>query len=493
MPPNSPVKNPKPRQQLLSAMQRMCDLHSLRWRLTVEIAIALVLALGIVTVWNSWQMQRILITTHTQNIAQIANRFPHDVEIYREMLPIETSIQKAINNVINPQLLLWVRDTDGKLVAHSSNFQPELPTNQELITFASMPHQPEIYRLADSRVNGMSERYVVLCEGNIVIKGNKIGTVYLAQDVTADRQQLITTIFLSIGVCLLVLLLVLLAIGWRIRHSLISLNQMNTMIGSLDLTRLPGVQLQLRNPPSEVQALAQTFNMILAELSESWEHQRQLVSNVSHELRTPLTIVLGYLQSLLRRSNNLTEYQQEALTTAASETERTVRLLQDLLDLARADSGYLHFYLEPLILDDLIVEVAAIARQVSNRNITVNADRMVRATADRDRLKQVLINLINNAIKYSPDDQTIVLNVFYQDRIPTMEVCDRGIGIPLQDHYRVFERFYRVDEARSRSTGGHGLGLAISKALVEGMGGKLTLKSQLQEGSTFSITLPLAP
>jgi signal transduction histidine kinase len=489
--PGYPVKNPNLFQNLLSRLSRRYDLRSLRSRLTMEVAIALVLALGVVTLWNSWQMQRILIATHTQNIAQIANRFPLDVAMYREMLPVETSIQKTINNVINPQLLLWVRDPDGKLLAHSSSFQPDLSVNKELITFASMPYQPEIHRLGSA--DGKSERYVVLCEGAIVIDGVKIGTVYLAQDVTADRKRLIDTTFYSIGVCLLVLFLVLLGIGWRVRRALVSLDRMNKTIGALDLTQMQGRQLPLENLPSEIESLAQTFNMLMAELSESWEHQRQLVSNVSHELRTPLTIVLGYLQSLLRRSTNLTEYQQEALTTAASETERTVRLLQDLLDLARADSGYLHFYLEPLILNDLMVEVAAIGRQISNRTITVKENERVRAIGDRDRIKQVLINLVNNAVKYSAADQPIVLNVTYRDHLPTMEVCDRGIGIPLQDQYRVFERFYRVDEARSRSTGGHGLGLAISKALVEGMGGKLTLQSQPQMGSTFSITLPAAP
>jgi signal transduction histidine kinase len=489
--PGYPVKNSNLFHNLLSRLSTKHGLRSLRSRLTMEVAIALALALGVVTLWNSWQMQRILIATHTQNIAQIANRFPLDVAMYREMLPIETSIQKTINNVINPQLLLWVRDPDGKLLAHSSNFQPDLSVNKELITFASMPYQPEIHRLGSA--NGKSERYVVLCEGLIVIDGVKIGTVYLAQDVTADRKRLIDTTVYSIGVCLLVLFLVLLGIGWRVRRALVSLDRMNKTIGALDLTQMQGRQLPLENLPSEIESLAQTFNMLMTELSESWEHQRQLVSNVSHELRTPLTIVLGYLQSLLRRSTNLTEYQQEALTTAASETERTVRLLQDLLDLARADSGYLHFYLEPLILDDLMVEVAAIGRQVSNRTIVVNANEGVRAIGDRDRIKQVLINLVNNAVKYSAADQPIVLNVTYRDRLPTMEVCDRGIGIPLQDQYRVFERFYRVDEARSRSTGGHGLGLAISKALVEGMGGKLMLQSQPQMGSTFSFTLPAAP
>jgi signal transduction histidine kinase len=306
-------------QKLPQLWQQFVDLRSLGWRLTVEIGIVLTIALGIVTAWNSWQMQKILIATHTQNIERIASRFPHDVEIYSEMLATEKAIAKTIDNVANPNLLIWVKDLQRKLVSYSDNFRPKLPRNRELISLASMPHQPQIYQIGN--------RYVVLCEGNIKIKNRQIGTLYLAQDVTDDRQQLIHTIFQSIGVSLLVLLLILGAIAWRIRHSLSPLARMNKTIGALNLDRLQGVQLQLRNPPSEIHSLAQTFNMILSELAESWEHQRQLVSNVSHELRTPLTIILGYLQSLLRRSTNLTEHQREALTIATAETERTVRLL----------------------------------------------------------------------------------------------------------------------------------------------------------------------
>jgi signal transduction histidine kinase len=200
--------------------------------------------------------------------------------------------------------------------------------------------------------------------------------------------------------------------------------------------------------------------------------------------------VLGYLQSLLRRSTNLNDYQQEALETAAAEADRTVRLLQDLLDLARADSGYAHYRLERVGLNDLIAEVVGMAEKFSNRLIRIEAKERIEAVVDRDRLKQVLINLIDNAVKYSESEQPIELNLERTNQHAIIHIQDHGIGIPLQDQSRVFERFYRVDEARARSTGGHGLGLAIVKTLVEGMGGSISVRSKPEEGSVFTIALP---
>jgi signal transduction histidine kinase len=110
--------------------------------------------------------------------------------------------------------------------------------------------------------------------------------------------------------------------------------------------------------------------------------------------------------------------------------------------------------------------------------------------ADRDRLKQVLINLVDNAVKYSESTATVELKLAQQPHQTLIQVCDHGIGIPLPDQSRIFERFYRVDSARSRLTGGHGLGLAIVKTLVESMGGRITVRSKPGEGSIFTITLP---
>jgi len=311
--------------------------------------------------------------------------------------------------------------------------------------------------------------------------------------VTEDQRQLLAAIRGLTMVCLLVTVGSMGAIAFRIRRSLQPLQDMSQMAGAISADGLSEAKLQLTYAPSEVKELAQTFNVMLSRLSDAWEQQRQFVSNVSHELRTPLTVVLGYLQSLLRRSTNLNDYQKEALETAASEADRTVRLLQDLLDLARADSGYTHYHLEAVVLNDLAMEVAAMAEKFSNRTITVRAMAKTEAIADRDRLKQVLINLIDNAVKYSNVDQPITLMLERIEQHAIIRVSDSGVGISLQDQSRIFERFYRVDEARSRSTGGHGLGLAIVKTLVEGMGGSITVRSKPGEGSAFAIVLPLSP
>jgi signal transduction histidine kinase len=214
------------------------------------------------------------------------------------------------------------------------------------------------------------------------------------------------------------------------------------------------------------------------------------VGNVSHELRTPLTVICGYLQSLLRRGDNLSTYQQQALETASAETERTIQMLQDLLDLARADSGNLHFRQNPVFLNTLIAEVAAMSEKVSDRSVKllpINQD--VVALADQDRLQQVLINLVDNAIKYSAGAVEIKLESTGDQAI--IYVCDRGIGISLPHQNRIFERFYRTDDASTRSRDGTGLGLAIAKSLIEGMKGKISLRSKPNEGSVFIITLPL--
>ncbi|NDJ19716.1 sensor histidine kinase [Myxacorys almedinensis] len=462
--------------------RRHFDPASLQFRLTVEIAALSILSLSSVAIWTSWKMQQILIATHTQNVEYIASRFPRDVQLYSEMVPIEVGLQKTIDDVSVSGLLIWVKSPDGTVLAQSPALNFEFTAVAELMSLTNMPLKPQVYQL--------NERYLVLYEGSITVKGSRLGKVYMAQDVTVDQHELLAAIRSLAIVCSLAIIVMMIAIALRIRRSLQPLQEMSQMAGVISAEDLGEAKLQLRHAPSEVKELAQTFNMMLSRLSEAWEQQRQFVSNVSHELRTPLTVVYGYLQSLLRRSTNLNDYQREALETATSEADRTIHLLQDLLDLARADSGYIRFNLEPLVLNDLVVEVAGMAERFSNRSIMVNAVGDVEAIGDRDRLNQVLINLIDNAVKYSEPEQPIVLTLEQSDRQAVIRVCDRGVGIPLHDQSRIFERFYRVDDSRTRLTGGHGLGLAIVKTLVEGMEGEITVRSKPGEGSTFTIVLP---
>ncbi len=457
---------------------------SLRMRLTVGIAVVSTVGVGSIALWTTWQMQQILINSHKQNIEQIADRLPGDVQVYSEMYSLETGLRKAIANRTTNKTIIWVKRPDGT----TNSAEMAVPVDSAAVNLMSLMRSPlrtQVYEIGD--------RYFVVCGKFLQVKGQKLGLMFVAQDISYEQMMFVSLVRSLAIVSLIALVIITVAIAWYIQNSLQPLRQISQLAGTISADDLSQARLRLKRAPTEVQELAHTCNMMLDRLSQSWEQQRQFVGNVSHELRTPLTIVHGYLQSVLKRETNLTSPQREALATAASEAESTIRLLQDLLDLARADTGYLQMHLEPVLLNDLIEEVAAMAKRYSNREITIEttASRII-VKADRHRLKQVLLNLIDNAVKYSDLQSAIIIKLDTVAKQVIIHVCDRGLGIPLQHQSRIFERFYRVDEARNRATGGCGLGLSIVKTLVDGMGGNVTVRSKLGEGSIFTVTLPSA-
>ena len=466
----------------ISKFLRPINLSSLRVRLTLGVAAVSAIGLGGVAIWICLRMQHILIATHKQTIEYIADRFPHDVEIYSEMVSLQTGMQKAIDNLTTDNTLLWVERPDGTVAAQSLAIK-ESNSGASLLALKDVPPIPE--------VKAVNRTYWLLCATPLEVNGVNLGKFYIAQDITDDQ-----TMFLSLMGNLSIASLLSIggmtvAIAVYVRRSLQPLQRISQLTEKISADQLSEVHIHLEKAPSEVRELAQTFDQMLVRLSEAWEHQRQLVSNVSHELRTPLTIVSGYLQSTLRRSDNLTPPQREALEIAASEANRTIQLMQDLLDLARADSGRMHFHLEPLVLNDLVEEVAGMAKQYSDRQIQFESPpNPVAIKADANRFKQVLLNLIDNGVKYSDGEQPVTLKLEQLGEQAKIQVCDRGFGIPLQQQARIFERFYRIDEARNRATGGTGLGLSIVKTLVEGMGGRISLRSHPGKGSTFTVTFP---
>ncbi|WP_392535725.1 sensor histidine kinase [Nostoc sp. C117] len=461
------------------------DPFSLQLRLTIGIAGFSALVLGGLATWASWRMQQILIDSQKYNIEQIAKRLPRDVQIYSEMMQPETALQKAINNWENSNTLLWLKSPDNKILVKSTTL--DLLSNSmvdELMSLSKMPIKPQIYKINQS--------YFVLCGGSVEVQGKLLGKLFVVKDITREQTMFLVLVQSLVIISVLAIIILTVAIAIFITHSLQPLRQLNQMAAVISPEDLGKAQLYLDNAPSEVKELAQTLTMLLSRLSQSWEQERQFVSNVSHELRTPLTIVHGYLQSVLRRQNNLTQPQQEALETAASEAERTIRLLQDLLDLARADSGYLHFQMKSYILNDLVEEIVVMAEKYSDRQITIESTIYpIEVKLDYSRLKQVLLNLIDNAVKYSEVNTPINFKLDRLSDKAIIQVCDNGYGIPLQHQGRIFERFYRVDESRSHATGGSGLGLSIVKTLVEGMGGNVSVQSKLGEGSIFTISLPI--
>ncbi|NDJ23954.1 two-component sensor histidine kinase [Nostoc sp. B(2019)] len=460
------------------------DLFSLQLRLTVGIGAFSAFILSSLAAWTSWKMQQILIDSHKQNIEQITERLPRDVQLYSEMMQPETGLQKAINNLANSNTLLWLKSPDHKILVKSTTL--DLLSDSmvaELISLTKMSIKPQVYKVNQS--------YFVLSGGSLKVQGKLLGQLFVVQDITREQTMFMVIVRSLAITTVLAIIMLTVAIAFYIKRSLQPLRQLNQMTAVISVEDLGQAQLYLNNAPSEVKELAQTLNMLLSRLSQSWEQEQEFVSNVSHELRTPLTIVHGYLQSVLRRQNNLTQTQQEALETAASEAEHTIRLLQDLLDLARADSGYLHFQIKSYVLNDLVEEVVVMAEKYSDRTIKIESTTYpIEVKVDYSRFKQVVLNLIDNAIKYSEAGTPVIfkLNQFSDQAI--IQICDHGHGIPLQHQSRIFERFYRVDESRSHATGGSGLGLSIVKTLVEGMGGSVSVQSKLEEGSVFTISLP---
>jgi heavy metal sensor kinase len=459
-------------------------MRSLYGRLTLGVIGFTALGLGGSVFWLSWQMEQMLIRTHKQNVQYIAGRFPSDVVRFQDFEDSVSGLQVATDFLSIGNVMLWVKDDRGNVIAATPPMKySELNLDRILAAIPTVPQSPQVQRIQG--------RYFVFCNVPLMVKGENIGMLVIAQDITADQMTFLMLVKHLWLTSLVLLLLVGMGMAFYIRRSLQPLREMSQLAGEISPQNLHEAQLTLQTAPQEVQELAQACNLMLARLSDSWEQQRQLVGNVSHELRTPLTIVLGYLQCLLRRGDNLTDAQREALTVAAGETERTTQLLQDLLDLARAESGFLHLNVSEFLLQDLLEETVAMSAQISKRHINLGKlPTLVEMSGDRNRIKQVLINLIDNGLKYSPEHSPITIQPRQVADHIEINISDEGDGIPIAQQSRIFDRFYRVDEARTRS-GGSGLGLAIVKTLLTQMGGHITVQSQPQQGSTFTITLPL--
>jgi two-component system phosphate regulon sensor histidine kinase PhoR len=221
----------------------------------------------------------------------------------------------------------------------------------------------------------------------------------------------------------------------------------------------------------------------------------QFVANVSHELRTPLTSIKGFVETLQSGAACHPETRERFLGIIASETERLSRLIEDILELSKIEAYKANLELTSVSLRDLVCEsVQQLAETAEKKGLTLSSafqdDFQVAAT--RDGLKQVLLNLLQNAINYTPEGGKIEVSVKEYPRQVVVRISDTGIGIPAADLPRIFERFYRVDKARSREAGGTGLGLSIVKHLIESFGGSVWAESKPGKGSTFYFSLAKA-
>jgi heavy metal sensor kinase len=262
-------------------------------------------------------------------------------------------------------------------------------------------------------------------------------------------------------------------------------------IGAINLHN----RLAVRNPNDELGRLAETFNDLLDRLEQSFERQRRFISDASHELRTPVSILRGEAEVALSQASRSPEEYRESLAVLHEEAQRLARIVEDLFTLTRADAGeyrlaHADFYLDELVADG--VRAARALAQAKNITLSVVAATEMPVRADEDLVRRMILNLLDNAIKYTPAGGNISI---VSGSVPggyEVSVIDSGPGIPPEMQSRIFERFFRVDRARSRSgvDGGAGLGLSIARWIAEAHLGRIELVRSDAAGSAFKVYIP---
>lgn len=471
------------------------DLHSLQTRLTTGVVLAALVGIGGIAIWMGGRMQQILLDSHKHKITTIAARLEDDVNLYSNMMPTPEALQKVIDYRSTGDMAIWVKSASGQVVAQSETLTmgswQAAGVSQQLLTFQGKN---------TVQVIPVQTWVLVLCVSPLTLEGLGSNTLYVAEDITADYtslQHLIRTLAL---ISSLVIGVIAMVVALYIRHTLRPIRNLNRLASTVTADTLGHHPLRLEAAPTEVQELARSYNLMLDRLARAWQQQKRFVNDLSHELRTPLSLVQGYLDSSLRRCSGLTPPQREGLEIAAHETERTVRMLQELIDLARLENQQISLQMETIDLKLVLTEAVAMATADFLPSPTI-PDRPMIATEigtapvlariDRTRFNTVMLELLDNALRYSAPGQTITARLQQQGHRAIVQVEDQGPGIPLIDQQTIFEPFYRVDANRSRRSGGTGLGLTLVKALVEAMAGQIEVQSRPGHGSLFTISLPI--
>ena len=283
---------------------------------------------------------------------------------------------------------------------------------------------------------------------------------------------------------------------WLARKALRPVERMTSKAEQIGIDRLGG-RIAVPRGSDELAHLAVTLNAMLDRLQHGVEEKQRLVADASHDLRSPLAVMRAELDVSLR--GELTPAARGVLVSVHEEVDRMSRTVDNLLTLAQADEGHLKLLTTPLLLRDRVrATIRALAPAATAKGLALEEREALEAgrpdlvDADAQRVDQLLVNLIENAIKYTPSGGAVTVLTWRRDAEVGVTVSDTGPGIPPEDLDHVFDRFFRVDEARRRTSGGSGLGLAICREIVEAHGGRIWVESEAGRGSAFSLALPAA-
>ena len=408
---------------------------------------------------------------------------------------LKAAIEQAISEHKYRETVFVVLDQEGKIVGSTSNQLLKEPpgASVEILQEAMARSQAGIrpfrtVRLQDEVHRSYARRFSI---------GKEEYTLLVLQSLHHQREFLESVIG-AFGLAIPLAILLASGAGYFLaRRSLSPVVEMSTQAGRIGADNLHE-RLPVRNAQDELGHLAGSFNNLLDRLDHSFEHQRRFMADASHELRTPVAILCGEADVTLSQPSRSPEDYRASLDILRAEAKRLKRIVEDLFTLARADAGQHPLTLSNFYLDELIAECSrsmktlAAAKQIT---LTCNASKELPIEADEALLRRMIVNLLDNAIKYTSPGGSVSVSCDAENSRYVMTVGDTGQGIPLDLQPRIFERFFRADKVRSRSGndgGGAGLGLSISEWIVQAHGGKLELTQSDKDGSTFRVYLPAA-
>ena len=312
-----------------------------------------------------------------------------------------------------------------------------------------------------------------------------VSRVQTLMDSVGTVQRQLTSVFALVAIAALVVALVLSQVLTR---PITELSRTMRKMGKGDLS----VRAPVRGS-GELRELAENYNSMAAQLERLDKTRNQFVSNASHELKTPLATMKIMLESLIYQPEMPKELQKEFMQDMNHEIDRLTGIITDLLTLTRMDTGEAEMKREKVNLSALTEETVRLltpAAEKRGQTLTAWVEEGLTLEGDPIKLNQILYNLMDNAMKYTPDQGTVTVTLKREEKAMVWRVRDNGVGIPEEDLEHIFERFYRVDKARSRETGGTGLGLSIVKQLVVMHGGTISVTSEVGKGSEFVVSFP---
>jgi heavy metal sensor kinase len=384
---------------------------------------------------------------------------------------------------------IQVLDESGRIGRKSDNLQHfQLPISFRTLKKASQG------RVTFETIKALGEYPLRMVTVPVIRGRNLINIVQVAtslEEVEEALNTLLLILWITVPSALVVASLGGLFLANKALRPVDEITKTARMITSKNLEQ----RIKLRRGKDEIGRLAETFNEMISRLGRSFKQMRQFSADASHELRTPLTIVKGEIEVGLRKQRPLKEYRR-ILKSNLEEVNHMSQIVNDLLFLSKADMGEIHLQKQRIDLTQLVTEVHAQARMIAiAKEITVrmSTDSNVVLVGDRLRLRQLLLNLVDNGIQYTPEGGEVMISLESNDSQVKLRVLDNGIGISPEDQPHIFDRFFRVDKARSREAGGSGLGLSICKWIIEAHGGEISVESDPGKGSTFTVTLPVAP